>query len=88
MVIAESASLGIPFVCSNECGASTLASEGYGKAIPESASAETWAEQLISLISQESTGECYQRPWSQVAKEYADLYERIQSSSQRKDSMQ
>jgi UDP-glucose:(heptosyl)LPS alpha-1,3-glucosyltransferase len=88
MVIAESASLGIPFICSNECGASTLASEGYGKAIPESASAESWAEQLISLISQEYTRECYVRPWSQVAKEYADLYEEIQSSLHRPYSMQ
>ena len=88
MVIAESASLGIPFICSNECGASTLASEGYGKAIPESASAESWAEQVISLSSQESTRKCYVRPWSNVAKEYADLYEEIQVSSHRPDSMQ
>jgi len=88
MVIAESASLGIPFVCSNECGASTLASEGYGKAISESASAESWAEKLISLISQAPTRKCYQRPWSQVAKEYADLYEKIQASSHIPDSMQ
>jgi UDP-glucose:(heptosyl)LPS alpha-1,3-glucosyltransferase len=88
MVIAESASLGIPFVCSNECGASTLASKGYGKAIPESASAESWAEKLISLISQAPTRKCYQRPWSQVAKEYADLYDKIKPSSHRKDSMQ
>ena len=88
MVIAESASLGIPFVCSNECGASTLAREGYGKAVPESAPTKTWVEQLISLISLEPSGEFYQRPWSNVAKEYADLYEKIQPSSNRIEHMQ
>ena len=87
MVIAESASLGIPFLCSHECGASTLTNRGFGKVVPESASAKTWAEQLISLISLRSTGECFKRPWSHVAKEYADLYERIQTSSQLKKTM-
>lgn len=82
MVIAESASLGIPFICSTECGASTLANKGYGEAIPEDASVESWAEQVVSLINQECSTQYYQRPWSQVAREYAELYEQIHLSSQ------
>ena len=80
MVIAESASLGIPFLCSSECGASILANEGYGRAIPECSSIEAWVEQLMSALDQDNLGKAYERSWSQVAKEYSKLYEIIDCS--------
>ena len=78
MVIAEAASLGIPFICSSECGASCLAKDSFGKAIPENSPINVWAEGVTSVMERDAKIEqTYSRSWRVVAEEYDRLYESL-----------
>jgi UDP-glucose:(heptosyl)LPS alpha-1,3-glucosyltransferase len=83
MVIAEAASIGIPFVCSSECGASILAKDSFGEAIPENSPIHVWTEEVIRVMKRDAKSEhTYKRSWRIVAEEYDRLYASLEISSQ------
>jgi glycosyltransferase involved in cell wall biosynthesis len=81
MVIAEALSLGIPVICSSECGAAIEIDEKKGASLKESDPIERWVEKTNYWL-------CEDRPrfkhdpftWTKVAQSYRTLYEEFRSS--------
>ena len=78
MVIPEALSLGIPVLCSKECGAAEIITEGQGSSLLHNEPDHIWAEIAYKLLTKACTNDAsYNRPWSKVAKEYSGIYRRI-----------
>lgn len=81
MVIPEALSLGIPVLCSKECGAASVITKGQGAALAQSESNEMWAKATTDLLNAKYPKDVsYERPWSRVAKEYTVVYRKINFS--------
>ena len=78
MVIPEALSLGIPVLCSKECGAAETITEGQGDSLMHNEPDHIWADLVTKLLANEpSRNTRYERPWSKVAKEYMEIYREI-----------
>ena len=81
MVIPEALSLGIPVLCSKECGAASVITKGQGAALAQSESNEMWAKAATDLLNAKYPKDVsYERPWSRVANEYMKFYRNINFS--------
>ena len=75
MVIPEALSLGIPVLCSKECGAAEIITEGQGDSLMHDEPDHIWADLAVKLLTNEPFSDArYERPWSKVAKEYMEIY--------------
>ena len=78
MVIPEALSLGIPVLCSKECGAAETITEGQGDSLMHNEPDHIWAGLVTKLLANELRSDArYERPWSTVAKEYMKIYREI-----------
>lgn len=78
MVIPEALSLGIPVLCSKECGAAETITEGQGVSLMHNEPDHIWADLVTKLLANEPKSDArYKRPWSKVAKEYMEIYREI-----------
>jgi UDP-glucose:(heptosyl)LPS alpha-1,3-glucosyltransferase len=78
MVITEALSFGVPVLCSSECGAAEIISEGYkSSALSHQSKNEFWLTELESILTDKKRMEIYSRSWEQVAQEYLSVYESI-----------
>jgi UDP-glucose:(heptosyl)LPS alpha-1,3-glucosyltransferase len=78
MVIPEALSLGIPVLCSKECGAAETITEGQGDSLMHNEPDHIWADLVTKLLANELRSDArYERPWSTVAKEYMKIYREI-----------
>ena len=79
MVIAEAASLGIPVVCSMECGASEIIQDSFGAVLNTNDPLRKWTNAVLENLSKTNEKETfiYKRDWRQVASEYLKVYAEI-----------
>ena len=79
MVIAEALSLGMPVVCSKECGiTTTFHSEEFS--LNESATTDQWVTktfQALDRINPSSASMCFKFNWENCADSYLNLYKKI-----------
>jgi len=77
MVITEALAMGVPVLCSSECGASEIVNHQQGGSLPENASISEWISKSENLLSYSHSQILYDRPWRQVAHEYNSIYSSI-----------
>ena len=78
MVIPEALSRGIPVLCSKECGAAEIIPEGQGDSLMQNEPDHIWVSLVTKLLTNKSRSDSsYERPWSKVAKEYTEIYKKI-----------
>jgi glycosyltransferase involved in cell wall biosynthesis len=78
MVIPEALSLGIPVLCSKECGAAEIIIEGQGASLMHNEPDHIWADLVTKLTTNKSRiDSCYERTWSKVAQDYAEIYRKV-----------
>lgn len=81
MVVSEAMTIGVPVLCSTECGASELVTERFGVHLPADADEAMWHEAASQLLCAEKSEASFSRSWEQVTREYKYIYERILSSA-------
>ena len=81
MIIAEAMTAGIPVLCSTECGASELVTEGFGVHLPASSGTVDWVSETSRMLTDFSPQGTFSRPWEQVALEYLDIYQEVLRSA-------
>ena len=79
MVIAEALSLGIPVICSKECGiSSNFNMEEF--TLDETDTSDQWAKktfQTLDRINRSSASKCFKFNWENCADSYLNLYKKI-----------
>jgi UDP-glucose:(heptosyl)LPS alpha-1,3-glucosyltransferase len=74
MVIAEALSLGIPVVCSKECGIASH-KEFRGESLNESDSVKSWCTKITYQLYSDIQDSLYiSRTWTNCAQEYLNIY--------------
>lgn len=81
MVIAEAMSLGIPVLCSSQCGASRHVQNDRGKVLDCNTPDSIWVESLLLFLKAKSPKVNFQRSWSEVSLEYVELYKELEPFS-------
>jgi len=76
MVISEALAMGVPVLCSSECGASEVIKEGTGASLSHNSEISLWAEKASELLESNYLVD-YRRNWSTVASEYKKIYSEI-----------
>jgi UDP-glucose:(heptosyl)LPS alpha-1,3-glucosyltransferase len=76
MVISEALAMGIPVLCSSECGASEVIKEDTGASLSHNSEISLWAEKASELLESNYLVD-YRRNWSTVASEYKKIYSEI-----------
>ena len=81
MVIAEALSVGIPIVCSSECGVSFHAPQDSLGILPFDSPSDLWARLLLEMLgkSQNNQLPLFCRPWQNVALDYLKVYQSVKS---------
>jgi glycosyltransferase involved in cell wall biosynthesis len=77
MVISEALAMGIPVLCSSECGASEVLDNASGCKLAEFRPVKDWAVAANKILENREFEISYDLQWRQVAKEYVDLYNRM-----------
>ncbi len=76
MVISEALAMGVPVLCSSECGASEIIKDDTGASLPYNSEISIWAEKASELLESNFLVD-YQRNWSTVAVDYKKIYSGI-----------
>jgi UDP-glucose:(heptosyl)LPS alpha-1,3-glucosyltransferase len=76
MIIAEAMSIGVPILCSRECGASELVDNERGVHLPALAEKESWLLAAEHLLGKPVPLKRFSRTWAQVSHEYLELYQK------------
>jgi UDP-glucose:(heptosyl)LPS alpha-1,3-glucosyltransferase len=81
MVIAEALSVGIPVICSSECGASLHVPQDNCLSLPFDRPTELWAKHVIEILgtSRNNHFQRFSRPWQNVAEDYLKVYQAVSS---------
>ena len=77
MVITEALSMGVPVLCSSECGACELMDSEHGSIISCAESISKWVSEADGLLCRKTTIPVFERSWEAVAREYISCYENI-----------
>ena len=79
MVITEALSIGIPVVCSSECGASYHVPLDLCHHLFYNAPAQLWVKSILEILNKSKNERFpkFSRPWNNVAKEYLKVYQAI-----------
>ncbi len=76
MVITEALSMGVPVLCSSECGASECVNSANGFSLPSTEKLVSWADKASEIMSANSIIK-YEMSWKEVASRYADIYSKL-----------
>ena len=76
MVITEALSMGVPVLCSSECGASECVNSANGFSLPSTEKLISWADKASEIMSANSIIK-YEMSWQEVASRYADIYSKL-----------
>ena len=76
MVISEALSMGVPVLCSSECGAAECIGSENGLSLPSDEKLSTWVGNAEKIIS-ENYRINYEMSWEQVASKYHQIYKRL-----------
>jgi UDP-glucose:(heptosyl)LPS alpha-1,3-glucosyltransferase len=76
MIIPEAMSVGVPILCSSECGASELVDSQRGLHLPAVADTQSWLLAAEQLLEKPFPFKRFSRTWAQVAHEYLVLYQK------------
>lgn len=79
MVITEALSMGVPVLCSSECGASETIDDRNGRKVREDDPLIDWIESANEILDDKEVDVSFSRNWSEVAKEYLGLYMRVKT---------
>ena len=74
MVVSEAMTMGVPVLCSTECGASELVDEDFGIQLPFSGSIKEWCAAASDILKDSYPKKTFTRAWHQVATEYLNIY--------------
>lgn len=74
MVISEAMAARVPVVISDVCGAAVHVTSDSGAVLPLSAPLDAWVEAVEKQLSRAEVVPLFERPWRQVAQEYAQVY--------------
>lgn len=77
MVIAEAMAARVPVLVSDPCGAASEVSQAHGTVLKIDAPESAWIDAAQALLAKNNSLPGFQRPWEQVAQEYAAIYDRI-----------
>ena len=79
MVIAEALSVGIPIICSSECGASFHVPHDNCLSLPFDRPTELWAKYVIEILGKSRSNHFprFSRPWQNVAEDYIKVYQSV-----------
>jgi len=76
MVITEALSMGVPVLCSSECGASECVNSANGFSLPSTEILVSWVDKASKFMSANSITK-YEMSWQEVASRYADIYSKL-----------
>ena len=76
MVITEALSMGIPVLCSSECGASECVNSANGLTLASTEKLSFWVDNASKIISEKSMFN-YEMSWRKVASRYINIYSKI-----------
>lgn len=81
MVIAEALSVGIPVICSSECGASFHVPHNNCLSLPFDRPTELWVKHIMEILgkSRDNKFQRFSRSWKNVAKDYLKVYQAVSS---------
>lgn len=77
MIIAEAMSCQVPVIVSDACGAASDVAKENGSVLSLDADLSTWVQKCDEWLKNTNHIPKYDRPWSQVAIEYLDQYQKI-----------
>ena len=79
MVIAEALSVGIPVICSSECGASFHVPQDNCLSLPFDRPTELWAKYVFEILGKSPNNHFprFSRPWQNVAEDYIKVYQAV-----------
>jgi len=76
MVITEALSMGVPVLCSSECGAAECVNSANGFTLSSTEKLSSWVDHASKIISVKSMFN-YEMSWRKVASRYIDIYSKI-----------
>lgn len=76
MVITEALSMGVPVLCSSECGASECVNSANGLSLPSTEKLVSWVDKASEIMSANSTIK-YEMSWQEVASRYLGIYSKL-----------
>ena len=79
MVITEALSMAVPVLCSSECGATETITDRNGRKIREDCPLFDWVASANEILDDHEVEVSFSRNWSEVAKEYLELYMKVLS---------
>tara|TARA_Y100000588_G_C14249068_1_gene922727 strand:- start:874 stop:1923 length:1050 start_codon:yes stop_codon:yes gene_type:complete len=81
MVIAEALSVGIPVICSSECGASFHVPQDNCLTLSFESPTDLWAKHVMEILgkSRDNHFKRFSRPWKNVAEDYIKVYQAVSS---------
>ena len=76
MVISEALAMGVPVLCSSECGASECIGSGNGLSLPSDEKLSSWVDNAGKIISANYSIN-YEMSWEQVASQFHQIYKEL-----------
>ena len=74
MVITEAMAANVPVLASDQCGAASEIGQSHGDILRIDEPSSAWADAAHALLTRNNPPPGFERPWSQVARDYAELY--------------